>query len=116
MRIGDVVMGYWPASLFTSMAKSGGDIVAWGGEVADFTAQDNHTITQMGSGHFSSEGFQKSSYIRDIKYIGKFFTDIHPVQQDFDVRTTLPTCYNSNFDVHNSELRFFFGGPGCQTP
>ncbi|XP_021760600.1 uncharacterized protein LOC110725427 [Chenopodium quinoa] len=116
LTYGGKAMGYWPASLFTSMTDKGGDIVAWGGEVADEMAQDNNTITQMGSGHFSNEGFGKSCYIRDLFYVDyadNNFKEVHPKQEDFEVLTSVPECYDSKF-VQNAELRFYFGGPGCQ--
>ncbi|XP_021718574.1 uncharacterized protein LOC110686268 [Chenopodium quinoa] len=116
LTYGGKAMGYWPASLFTSMTDKGGDIVAWGGEVADEMAQGNNTITQMGSGHFSNEGFGKSCYIRDLFYVDyadNNFKEVHPKQEDFEVLTSVPKCYDSRF-VQNAELRFYFGGPGCQ--
>ena len=39
-----------------------------GGEVVHSTSDGTHTETQMGSGHFPSEGFGKAAFFKDIKY------------------------------------------------
>jgi hypothetical protein len=64
----DQVLGYWPSSIFTDLA-SNATTVSFGGEIYDSGQSGHHTTTQMGSGHFPSEGFGKASYFRNIQYM-----------------------------------------------
>ncbi|RWR72566.1 NEP-interacting protein 1 [Cinnamomum micranthum f. kanehirae] len=54
-------VGYWPSSLFQSMADHA-DYVQWGGQVFNMAPGGSHTSTQMGSGHFPNEGFGKAAF------------------------------------------------------
>src|SRR6185437_2441959 len=65
--------GYYPSSLFDSEGIAGGsDRIEFGGEIVnDWVVNDwgnGHTTTDMGSGHFPSEGYQHSAYIRLLQY------------------------------------------------
>ncbi|WVZ49342.1 hypothetical protein U9M48_000710 [Paspalum notatum var. saurae] len=64
-------------------------IVEWGGEVAASTAQ---TTTQMGSGHFPTEGFSKASYIKDIQVVDS--TNHLKVPRGVGLIAGQPNCYN----------------------
>uniref|UniRef100_A0A0E0GE09 Uncharacterized protein n=1 Tax=Oryza nivara TaxID=4536 RepID=A0A0E0GE09_ORYNI len=59
-------IGYWPSSQF-SYLKAKGDYAFWGGYVQGPIAASDPP--QMGSGHFASEGFGKTTFIRNIQVI-----------------------------------------------
>ncbi|GLT69278.1 hypothetical protein SLA2020_414390 [Shorea laevis] len=109
LQLQDQVLGYWPRSLFTHLAIGASDL-SWGGEIFDSGGQDGHTSTQMGSGHFPSEGNGKASFVRNLQYMdggGKF--------KDAAVtpHATNPSCYDitmQNNVVYGTH--FYFGGPG----
>ncbi|XXG45981.1 hypothetical protein AAC387_Pa02g0926 [Persea americana] len=65
LMFGDESVGYWPSSLFGNTFNHS-SLIEWGGEVINTGSSGQHTITQMGSGHFSSEGFGKSGHFRNI--------------------------------------------------
>ncbi|GAB4850436.1 hypothetical protein Ancab_029740, partial [Ancistrocladus abbreviatus] len=65
-------IGYWPQSIFNGgLLTNGADTLSWGGEIYDSSGTGGfHTLTQMGSGHFSHEGYKKACYVRNIFYTG----------------------------------------------
>lgn len=111
LRFGkSIIVGYWPGNLFTHLGSGRADEVQWGGEILNRSPQGRHTSTQMGSGHFSSEGYKKAAYFRSL---GLVVGDrvIPPIF--VSGQTTHPDCY----DITNKEsdkwgLYFFYGGPG----
>ncbi|KAH9728159.1 hypothetical protein KPL70_008918 [Citrus sinensis] len=64
----NLLVGYWPAELFTHLADHA-TMVEWGGEVVNSRANGEHTATQMGSGHFAEDGFGKASYFRNLEMV-----------------------------------------------
>ncbi|OAY77627.1 hypothetical protein ACMD2_24771, partial [Ananas comosus] len=94
-------VGYWPKSLFTSLANKA-TRVDFGGQV---TFPKNDTGPPMGSGHFPED--HKAAYFKDTNYIDKnggFFLPDNP-----DFRVDSPDCYNlGGFDTDH----FLYGGPG----
>ncbi|KAK2407876.1 hypothetical protein P8452_69826 [Trifolium repens] len=60
------IVGYWPASLFREL-KGEAYYAHFGGEVLNLRSRGSHTTTQMGSGHFDTEGYGKAAYIRNIQ-------------------------------------------------
>ena len=110
-------IGYWPPALFTSIAEAA-DGFEYGGEIYEPNEEPNHdddenaTPVQMGSGHFPSEGYQRSSYVRDVTYIDASGSQIHPNSEDLIPRTTSPSCYNLQLD-NRCQSFLYFGGPGC---
>jgi len=109
----DQVLGYWPHLIFTRLATSATG-VSWGGEIYNKGQGGHHTSTQMGSGHFPSEGYGKASYFRNIQYMdytGRF----NDPDQGLVAYATKPSCYS--ISVANNKnggygTHFFFGGPG----
>ncbi|KAJ8637115.1 hypothetical protein MRB53_011382 [Persea americana] len=81
--------------------------VRWSGEVLN-TGAGRHTVTQMGSGHFSNEGFKKAAYFANAK--------VRSREGDFveakwaTTHADKPSCY----DVGKIKggMRFYYGGPG----
>ncbi|XP_074349673.1 protein neprosin-like isoform X2 [Apium graveolens] len=104
------VIGYWPASLFTNLAD-GADMIQWGGEAVNLASGGQHTTTQMGSGHFPGEGFNKASYFKNIQVVD----GSNQLKDPDDVKTF--TDQSSCYDVQNGKngqwgTYFYYGGPG----
>ncbi|XP_054779666.1 uncharacterized protein LOC129287502 [Prosopis cineraria] len=106
------VMGYWPSCLFSTLSYNA-SAVEWGGEVINSKPNGLHTSTQMGSGHFSTEGFTKASFFANIK-VGNNKNQLVPpnsIVKSIDS----PKCYDILTDIshdHDWGTYFFFGGPG----
>lgn len=70
-----------------------------------------HTTTNMGSGHFAEEGYQKAFYFRNLEILNEygFWKQI----QGGYAYTTKASCYNvkSGYDIAWKNY-FYFGGPG----
>ncbi|XP_022714531.1 uncharacterized protein LOC111274160 [Durio zibethinus] len=110
LRIQQIDVGYWPGSIFTTLSDRA-DRLSWGGEILNFQSQGHHTPTQMGSGHFPSEGFTKDSLIRNLRYMNEsgFMKDAENVEP----HVTRPECYDLQMGgMKNFGTHFFFGGPG----
>ena len=110
----DQPVGYWPSSLFTYLANSATELT-WGGEIYNSKIGGVHTKTQMGSGHFPSEGYGKASYFRNLQYVdlNDIFRDVEAGELGTDA--TKPSCYNINLQSDtsgDSGTNFYFGGPG----
>ncbi|GAB4850426.1 hypothetical protein Ancab_029730 [Ancistrocladus abbreviatus] len=110
-------IGYWPPSIFNGgLLTNGADTLSWGGEIYDSSGIGFHTLTQMGSGHFSHEGNKKACYVRNIVYTGpdeKLYT---PLQSQLKAFASAWHCYDYQFQQHGyDELYFYHGGPGCNT-
>lgn len=114
MSFGDsMLVGYWPAELFTHLTDRA-TMVEWGGEVVNTRSDGKHTSTQMGSGRFAEEGFARSSYFRNLEVVDAD-NSLSPVQSI----TTLaenPGCY----DIKSSSnadwgTYFYYGGPGSNS-
>ncbi|XP_072977066.1 protein neprosin-like [Typha angustifolia] len=110
-------IGFWPKTLFTSLATSGAK-VEWGGTVF-FTEDDKQDVASppMGSGHFPVEGEGKAASFKNVKLFdenGRIYSK--PV----DVRRliTADDCYLvSEFQMeeamdHGNGYMFYYGGPG----
>ncbi|XVF25079.1 hypothetical protein REPUB_Repub13aG0182900 [Reevesia pubescens] len=105
-------LGYWPGSIFTTLADRA-DTLTWGGEIVNSESQGRHTSTQMGSGHFPSEGFSKASFIRNLRYMDESgaIKDVDPKNLVHYVSN--PPCYDLQMgNLINYGTHFFFGGPG----
>lgn len=110
-------LGYWPSTLFTALRDSA-DMVTWGGHVKSQSAGFGglHTKTQMGSGHFPTEGYGRSCYFRNLWYTtldGPTSKKQIVNEKDLHRHATRPNCY----DVMVAEdeewgVYFYFGGPG----
>ncbi|XP_059064595.1 protein neprosin [Cryptomeria japonica] len=118
LYIEDKIVGYWPGSLFSSLAEST-TIVEYGGEVAhsDNDVGTPFSKTHMGSGHFPHEGFSKAAYIRDIQMHNSNNVLVYPQET---ILAKKPLCYNLTVAIDNTNLEWghymFFGGPGGDNP
>uniref|UniRef100_A0A804IKT3 Neprosin PEP catalytic domain-containing protein n=2 Tax=Musa acuminata subsp. malaccensis TaxID=214687 RepID=A0A804IKT3_MUSAM len=103
------VVGYWPSSLFSHLAKNATS-VQFGGEIVNNGPSGVHTATQMGSGYFPEEGYRRAAYTRNLQVVDATNT-LFPVQS-LSVTAGKPNYYtitegvNSDWGTH-----FFFGGP-----
>ncbi|XVE90049.1 hypothetical protein DITRI_Ditri20bG0045400 [Diplodiscus trichospermus] len=111
MGFGDnILVGYWPAELFTHLADHA-TMVEWGGEVVNARANGRHTSTQMGSGHFAEEGFGKSSYFRNLELVD-VDNSLSSVR-DISTLAENTNCYDiKNFYSNEWGTYFYYGGPG----
>ncbi|WCJ39639.1 hypothetical protein M5689_020613 [Euphorbia peplus] len=113
LRYGKEEIGYWPSSIFTSLAESSSQIL-WGGEIVNSRPNGKHTSTQMGSGHFSTEGFGKAAYVGNLGYADNSGAIITPDPNKLLQVVTSPDCYDFKYGPRGTELglHFYFGGPG----
>lgn len=105
-------IGYWPDSIFTTLAN-GSDALNWGGEIINDEPEGHHTLTQMGSGHFSSEGYGKACYFHNLKYMDDAGVFKDPGK--LIPYVTKPLCYDLQVGEDTSSEKgtfFYFGGPG----
>ncbi|KAM3686408.1 hypothetical protein ACJW31_11G197100 [Castanea mollissima] len=106
LQVGDkYILGYWPASLFLSLFDSASEI-HWGGEVINSQQGDEHTSTQMGSGHFPDEGYSRASYFNNFQIVDS--SNILTAPKNSSTLAEKPKCYN----VINLGSLFYYGGPG----
>ena len=114
LKVQDEEVGYWPQSIFTYLANNATEIT-WGGEIYNSKPGGHHTSTQMGSGHFASEGYGKASYFRNIQYMDFRGNFIDAEGAGLVPYASNPFCYN--IDVKKNKnggfgTHFYFGGPG----
>ncbi|XP_020113700.1 uncharacterized protein LOC109727897 [Ananas comosus] len=113
--IGDAkLIGYWPKSLFTTLADSANKI-SWGGVVI---YDKNDTGPPMGSGHYASELERKAAYFKNLEMFDHdgnshdLFDGAQARYDDKEACYTLSALVNSGkFGLHDGHL-FYFGGPG----
>ncbi|CAO2161236.1 unnamed protein product [Urochloa humidicola] len=60
------LVGYWPSFLFTHLGGHA-NMVQFGGEVVNSRPSGSHTPTQMGSGHFPREGFNRAAVVHRVQ-------------------------------------------------
>ncbi|GJZ62214.1 phospholipase-like protein, partial [Tanacetum coccineum] len=106
------LVGYWPASLFTHL-RDHASMVQFGGEVVNSRASGSHTYTQMGSGHFSGQGFGKASYIRNMQVVD-WGNNLMPLS-NFKILADHPNCYDIRGGLNRVWGNYiYYGGPGRQ--
>ncbi|XP_015875549.1 protein neprosin [Ziziphus jujuba] len=106
----NILVGYWPAELFTHLADHA-TMVEWGGEVVNTRANGKHTSTQMGSGHFADDGFGKASYFRNLEVVDSdnSLSSVH----DISILAENTNCYDIKSYYNNDwGTYFYYGGPG----
>ncbi|XP_047966289.1 uncharacterized protein LOC125210750 [Salvia hispanica] len=111
MSFGDsTLVGYWPNELFTHLTDRA-TMVEWGGEVVNSRPNDQHTSTQMGSGHYAEAGFGKASYFRNLEIVDS--DNSLSSARDISTLAENTNCYNIK-SAYNSEwgTHFYYGGPG----
>ncbi|KAM7267688.1 hypothetical protein ACFE04_009854 [Oxalis oulophora] len=108
LKEGDENIGYWPKSLFNHLQK-GASMVTLGGRIKNYNYHSSHTTTQMGSGHFSNEGFGKASLINEIYVVDEHNKLKRPLLVDHMTRRG---CYDVEHVEDSSGIALYFGGPG----
>ena len=104
------IVGYWPSSLFTSLAESA-TMVQWGGEVVNKEPDGRHTTTQMGSGRFAYEEFGRAAYFSNLQVVDA--NNILRAPNDINTFAENSACYDvQNGYNENWGYYFYFGGPG----
>ncbi|CAO2822869.1 unnamed protein product [Amaranthus hypochondriacus] len=102
-------IGYWPKSLFTSLADFANQ-VEWGGEVN--YAEDTPTLPEMGNGYQPKYDTELSAYYSHTKLIDANFQEINPPSN-----TVKDTNCNLKYLVIDSGFQaaftrvMLFGGP-----
>ncbi|KAI3902180.1 hypothetical protein MKW92_020938 [Papaver armeniacum] len=113
VQLQGIPVGYYPSSLFTKLSKTATSVV-WGGEITNFKSKGRHTSTQMGSGHFPSEGGLKiSSYFNWVQVVDE--TNMTKDPENVEKRVTNPDCYDLRIDNNSYDTNgycFYYGGPG----
>lgn len=105
-----VLVGYWPSFLFTHL-RDHASMVQFGGEIVNSRTGGFHTSTQMGSGHFSGEGFGKASYFRNLQIVD-WGNSLIPIS-NLKVLADHPNCYDIRGGINNVWGNYFYyGGPG----
>ncbi|KAI3923384.1 hypothetical protein MKW98_026978 [Papaver atlanticum] len=106
-------VGYYPSSLFTKLSMTSTKI-HFGGEILNNKSKGRHTSTQMGSGHFPSEGRLKtSSYFNWVQVVDE--NNVTKDPENVEIRVTNPTCYGLEIDNNHHDTNgygFYYGGPG----
>ncbi|KAI3949476.1 hypothetical protein MKW92_042854 [Papaver armeniacum] len=109
----DGFVGYYPSSLFKELSK-GESRAVWGGEITNWNSNGRHTSTQMGSGHFPSEGGLKtSSYFKWVQVVNENYMAEDP--KNVVIQVTNPDCYGLRIDDDHYDTNgygFYYGGPG----
>ncbi|MCO5576711.1 hypothetical protein L7F22_030526 [Adiantum nelumboides] len=111
---GFTAIGYWPKGLFQNgMQEGAAQYGQWGGQVLNTWTNGQHTDTQMGSGHFASEGLYHASYHRNLISFDENDTMNAPDMDAMRIYTTNPSCYTwAKGTIPAWSSSFFFGGPG----
>ncbi|CAN0878098.1 hypothetical protein LINGRAHAP2_LOCUS12290 [Linum grandiflorum] len=112
LNIGGSEIGYWPVELFTYL-KTSAQVLEWGGRVVNTNPNGFHTRTQMGSGHFPSEGEGHAAWFHNLEYIDEN-GDLSHVGDRLSVRATRPECYDVKVQESDKDVSasFLYGGPG----
>ncbi|KAL6639879.1 hypothetical protein ACP70R_022474 [Stipagrostis hirtigluma subsp. patula] len=105
-----LVVGYWPSYLFTHLARHA-NMVQFGGEVVNTRPAGSHTATQMGSGHFPSEGFDRAAYFRNLQVVD-WDNNLIPAV-NLKLLADHPGCYGIQGGSNGYwGSYFYYGGPG----
>ncbi|WOK99894.1 hypothetical protein Cni_G08606 [Canna indica] len=105
-------IGYWPSSLFTSLAGHADDIQFGGLVASNVESGGSHTTGEMGSGHFASEDFKRAAYFRNVGVITSSERPEYGLH-DLPVLAEKPNCYDIRaVKGHDWGTYFYYGGPG----
>ena len=113
LKYGGTWVGYYPSNLFDNNGlKPRGSQAHFYGEIIDRQPGGRHTKTDMGSGHFPSDGFGYAAYQRRIRTITT--SNVWNIRPMLSTSRTDANCYD--IDMSSSlgswERYFYFGGPG----
>lgn len=103
----DLYVGYWPNSIFTTLAKHA-NVLMWGG--TGYTSHGEKS-PPMGSGHWPEEGYGKACFFDSVGQIirGNMYGEI----PEDKVSYYQSPCYRIGYFQKKEAGRYFqFGGPG----
>ncbi|KAG4942783.1 hypothetical protein JHK85_047429 [Glycine max] len=105
-----LLVGYWPAYLFSHL-RNHASMVQFGGEIVNSRSRGYHTGTQMGSGHFSGEGFRKAAYFRNLQVVD-WDNNLLPLSNIHQLADH-SNCYDIRMGSNSVwGTYFYYGGPG----
>ncbi|XP_021292470.1 uncharacterized protein LOC110422779 [Herrania umbratica] len=105
-----LLVGYWPAFLFSHL-RSHANMIQFGGEIVNTRSSGFHTSTQMGSGHFAEEGFGKAAYFRNLQTVD-WDNNLLPLT-NLRLLADHSNCYDISQGRNNVwGTYFYYGGPG----
>ncbi|KAJ8449079.1 hypothetical protein Cgig2_004134 [Carnegiea gigantea] len=105
-----LLVGYWPAFLFTHL-RAHANMIQFGGEIFNSRSQGFHTSTQMGSGQFADEGFGRAAYFRNLQVVD-WDNSLIPLL-NIHLLADHPNCYDIIQGKNNVwGDYFYYGGPG----
>ncbi len=116
LKYGDTWVGYWPRSLFDSNGLyDHAAEVDYGGEIVNTRTDGRHTRTDMGSGHWPSEGYGAAAYHRNIKYVDT--DNYYRNSTGMTASRSNSNCYDISLTSSSGswEVYFYFGGSGYNT-
>ena len=114
LTISGTEVGYWPSSIYNTMA-SAADSLQWGGEIVPENTTTTHTTTAMGSGAFPSELYPMAAYHREMKSYDLQGNAADANSSALGAIVTDANCYDASIlggGYTNWGSYFFFGGPG----
>ncbi|XVE57179.1 hypothetical protein DITRI_Ditri04bG0071100 [Diplodiscus trichospermus] len=105
-----LLVGYWPAFLFSHL-RSHANMIQFGGEIVNTRSSGFHTSTEMGSGHFAEEGFGKAAYFRNLQTVD-WDNNLLPL-----INLRLLADHSNCYDIRQGRNNvwgtyFYYGGPG----
>ena len=107
------MVGYWPGTILSVLGTNAHEL-QWGGEIYNSKANGHHTTTQMGSGHFPNEGYEKSCFFHNIQVIDNTnYAWSDPA--DLQKLVTNSLCYDLEIKANKQTTAgtyFYYGGPG----
>ncbi|TVU21606.1 hypothetical protein EJB05_31255 [Eragrostis curvula] len=104
------LVGYWPSFLFSHLGGHA-NMVQFGGEVVNSRPSGSHTPTQMGSGHFPREGFNRAAYFRNVQVVD-WDNSLVPAAA-LRLVADHPGCYDIKGGYNRAWGNYFYyGGPG----
>ncbi|MBA0696488.1 hypothetical protein Goari_003035 [Gossypium aridum] len=107
-----MLVGYWPAILFSHL-RSHANMIQFGGEIVNSRSSSSglHTSTQMGSGHFAQQGFGKAAYFRNLQRVD-WDNNLLPMT-NLRLLADHSNCYDITQGRNNLwGTYFYYGGPG----
>ncbi|XP_072994869.1 protein neprosin-like [Typha latifolia] len=107
---GGLIVGYWPSFLFSHLAMHA-SMVQFGGEIVNTQPSGFHTSTQMGSGGFAGEGFNRAAYFRNLQIVD-WDNSLIPLS-NLQFMADHPECYGIQGGSNRAWGNYFYyGGPG----
>lgn len=115
LYINGTYLGYWPNNLFDANGiGEKADRTSAGGEIIH-KHSSRHTLTDMGSGRFASEGWTKAGFHRLVRYINT--SNQYVNYSSPYLSATDSNCYSIDFTESTGSWKsyFYFGGSGYNT-